>query len=122
MAIDIVLADDLTFIRNVLRDTLAAAGFNIVGEATTGDEAVELFAAKRPDVVLMDITMPKLDGLDALRAIRRADPAACVIMCTALGQERLISEAVVAGARDFIVKPFTPERVVSAVKTVLNIG
>ena len=122
MAIDIVLADDLAFIRKVLRDTLSAAGFHVVGEAGTGEEAVELFANKRPDVVLMDITMPRMDGLDALRAIRAADPNASVVMCTALGQERLISEAIAAGARDFIVKPFTPERVVAAVKTVLNIG
>ncbi len=122
MAIDVLLADDLAFIRNVLRDTLSGAGFNVVGEAGTGEEAIELFAETRPDVVLMDITMPRMDGLDALRAICAADDSACVIMCTALGQERLISEAIGAGARDFIVKPFTPDRVVAAVKTVLNIG
>jgi two-component system chemotaxis response regulator CheY len=122
MAIDVLLVDDLTFIRNVLRAILATAGFHVTGEATTGRQAIELYREARPDVVLMDITMPELDGLDALRAIREHDPQANVIMCSALGQERLMADAIAAGARDFVVKPFTPERIIAAVKIVLDIG
>jgi two-component system chemotaxis response regulator CheY len=121
MAINILVVDDLAFIKIVLRDILEKSGFRVVGEASNGEEAIRLYQEKRPDVVLMDITMPGMDGLTALKRIREFDPAARVIICSALGQQRLIVQAIQLGARDFIVKPFQPQRVVSALKKVLNI-
>jgi two-component system chemotaxis response regulator CheY len=121
VGINILIADDLTFIKLVLRDLVEKAGFRVVGEASNGEEAVELYQDKRPDVVLMDITMPKVDGLAALKQILSIDPEAKVIMCSALGQQSLIVQALQLGAKDFIVKPFREERVISAIKKILDI-
>ena len=121
MGIDILIADDLQFIKLVLRDLVEKAGFRVVGEASNGEEAVELFQDKRPDVVLMDITMPKMDGLTALKKILKIDPGANIIMCSALGQQTLIVQALQMGAKDFIVKPFRPERVINSIKKILDI-
>lgn len=121
MGINILIADDLQFIKLVLRDLLEKAGFRVVGEASNGEEAIELFLDKRPDVVLMDITMPKMDGLTALKKILKIDPGAKIIMCSALGQQTLIVQALQMGAKDFIVKPFRPERVVNSIKKILDI-
>ncbi len=121
MSTDVLIVDDLVFIKMVLRDAVEKAGFRVVGEAGDGQEAVELFQDKRPDVVLLDITMPKMDGIAALKKIMEINPNANVIMCSALGQQRLIVEAIQLGARDFIVKPFREERVISAIKKVLDI-
>ena len=121
MGINILIADDLQFIKLVLRDLLEKAGFRVVGEASNGEEAVELFQDKRPDVVLMDITMPKMDGLTALKKILKIDPGAKVIMCSALGQQTLIVQALQMGAKDFVVKPFRPERVINSIKKILDI-
>ena len=121
MGIDVLIADDLTFIKLVLRELVEKAGFRVVGEASNGQEAVELYQNKRPDVVLMDITMPKMDGLAALKQILKFDPGAKIIMCSALGQQTLIVQALQLGAKDFIVKPFREERVVSAIKNILDI-
>ncbi|MBA7567050.1 Chemotaxis protein CheY [subsurface metagenome] len=121
MGINILIADDLQFIKLVLRDLLEKAGFRVVGEASNGEEAVELFQDKRPDVVLMDITMPKMDGLTALKKILKIDPGANIIMCSALGQQTLIVQALQMGAKDFIVKPFRPERVINSIKKILDI-
>jgi len=120
--IDILIVDDLTFIKMVLRDLLEKAGFHGVGEASDGEEAVRLYEEKRPDLVLMDITMPKMDGLAALRRIMEIDPQARVIMCSALGQQQLMVQAVQLGAKDFIVKPFRPERVLQSIKKTLDIA
>jgi two-component system, chemotaxis family, chemotaxis protein CheY len=122
MAVNVLIADDLRFIKIVLRDILEKSGFRVVGEASNGDEAIALYLDTRPDVVLMDITMPVMDGLTALKKIREIDPAACIIMCSAIGQQRLIVQAIEMGAKDYIVKPFQPQRVVSALKKALNIA
>jgi len=116
----ILIVDDLEFMRTALREILGEAGFTIAGEAENGRLGVERYAALRPDAVLLDITMPEMDGIAALRRIRSADPRACVIMCSALGQESTILKAIRYGARDFVVKPFKPERIVSAVRKALN--
>ncbi len=121
MGINVLIVDDLKFIKLVLRELLEKAGFRVVGEASNGEEAVELYQEKRPDVVLMDITMPKMDGLAALKQILKLDPQAKLIMCSALGQQNLIVQALQLGAKDFIVKPFRDERVVAAIKKVLDI-
>jgi two-component system chemotaxis response regulator CheY len=122
MAVNVMIVDDLAFIKIVLRDILEKAGFRVVGEASNGDEAIRVYLDKRPDVVLMDITMPGMDGLTALKKIREHDPQARIIICSALGQQRLIVQAIALGAKDFIVKPFQPQRVVSALKKALNIA
>jgi len=121
MGIDVLIVDDLTFIKMVLRDLVEKAGFRVVGEASDGEEALRMYADKRPDIVLLDITMPKMDGLTALKKLLALDPSARVIMCSALGQQRLILEAIQLGAKDFIVKPFRPERVIGSIKKVLDI-
>jgi two-component system chemotaxis response regulator CheY len=121
VGINVLIADDLKFIKLVLRELVEKAGFRVVGEASNGEEAVELYQDKRPDVVLMDITMPKMDGLAALKQILKVDPEAKVIMCSALGQQSLIVQALQLGAKDFIVKPFREERVIAAIKHILDI-
>ncbi len=121
MGINVLIVDDLTFIKMVLKDLVEKAGFRVVGEASDGEEALRLFEEKHPDIVLMDITMPKMDGLTALQRILSMDPEAKVIMCSALGQQRLILQAIQLGAKDFIVKPFRPERVIGSIKKILDI-
>ena len=121
MSIGVMIVDDLAFVKLVLKDVVEKAGFRVVALASDGVEAVELFREHRPAVVLLDITMPRMDGITALRHMRRIDPAASIIMCSALGQQRLIVQAIGLGARDFIVKPFRPERVVGAIKKALDI-
>ncbi len=122
MAVGVLIVDDLTFIKIVLRDILEKSGFHVVGEASNGKQALAMYQERHPDVVLMDITMPDMDGLTALKKIREIDPAAKVIICSALGQQRLIVQAIQLGAKDFIVKPFQPPRVVSALKKALDLA
>lgn len=110
----ILVVDDAMFMRSRLRGLLESAG-HVVIEAANGKEAVEAFGREHPDVVLMDVTMPEMDGLEALKRIRGQTPAARVIMCSALGQQSIVLEAIKAGAKDFIVKPFRPEKVLEAV-------
>ncbi len=121
MAVNVLIVDDLTFIKIVLRDIIEKAGFRVVGEASNGEQAITMYQDTRPDVVLMDITMPGMDGLTALKRIREIDAAARVIICSALGQQQLILQAIQAGAKDFIVKPFQPRRVIAALKKALDI-
>lgn len=116
MAVDVLIVDDLSFMREAIRKILVSAGMRIAGEAADGRAAVALYARKRPDVVLMDITMPGMDGLAALKEIRRRDPQATVVMCSSLGEQKYIIRSIQLGARDYIVKPFRAGRVVSAVK------
>ena len=121
MAVNVLIVDDLTFIKIVLRDIIEKAGFRVVGEASNGEQAIAMYQDTRPDVVLMDITMPGMDGLTALKKIREIDSAARVIICSALGQQQLIVQAIQLGAKDFIVKPFQPRRVIAALKKALDI-
>jgi two-component system, chemotaxis family, chemotaxis protein CheY len=121
MAVNVLIVDDLKFIKIVLRDIIEKAGFRVVGEASNGEQAITQYQDTRPDVVLMDITMPGMDGLTALKKIREIDSAARVIICSALGQQQLIVQAIQLGAKDFIVKPFQPQRVVAALKKALDI-
>ncbi len=112
----ILVVDDAMFMRAMLKKLLTEAGFDIAGEAETGRVAVDLYQELKPDLVMMDITMPEMDGLTALKEIVKLDPAAKVVMCTALGQERSVMEAMNAGAKDYILKPFNAEKVVEVLK------
>ena len=116
----IMIVDDAAFMRIMIRENLKKAGFSDFVEASNGEEAVTLFAEKQPDLTLLDITMPVKDGLTALREIRKEDPKARIVMCSAMGQESMVIEAVRSGALDFIVKPFKPERLVQTVRNVLD--
>ena len=121
MAHKVLIVDDLAFIKLIIRDTLEKHGFEVAGEASNGVEAVEMYIKLKPDVVLMDITMPRMDGIQALSKIMAADSNAKVIMCSALGQQKLIIQAIKIGAKDFIVKPFKAERIIGAIKKTLNL-
>jgi two-component system chemotaxis response regulator CheY len=112
----ILVVDDAVFMRKVVSDALAKGGHEVVGEASNGLEAVERFQELNPDVTTLDITMPEKDGLSALKEIVAIDPSARVVMCSALGQESKVLESIKAGAKDFIVKPFQPDRVLSAIE------
>jgi len=116
----VLICDDAIFMRTVLGDILREAGFDVVGEAETGREAVEKYRELQPDLVTMDIVMPDMGGIDAVREIIKEHPKARIIMCSAMGQQALVVEAIQAGARDFIVKPFQPARVLEAVQRVLG--
>jgi two-component system, chemotaxis family, chemotaxis protein CheY len=112
----ILVVDDAAFMRMMIRDILIKHGFDVVGEATNGLEAILRYKELSPDLVTMDITMPEMDGITAVKQIRHMDPNARVIMCSAMGQQAMVLEAIQAGARDFIVKPFQADRVLDAVK------
>ena len=116
----VLVADDASFMRQMIREIVEAEGHEVVGEASDGDEAVEEWKRLHPDVVTMDIVMPRRSGIDAVKGIIEIDPTARVVMCSALGQETLVQEALQAGARDFIVKPFKPDSVVATLKKVLE--
>ena len=116
----ILVADDASFMRQMIREIVEAEGFEVCGGASGGVEAVEEFKRTQPDIVTMDIVMPRKSGIDAVRAIMELDRTATVVMCSALGQETLVTEAMSAGARDFIVKPFKPECVIDTLKKVLE--
>ena len=116
----VLIADDASFMRQMIRDIIEPEGFEVVGEASDGVEVVEKYKKLRPDVVMMDIVMPKRSGIDAVKAIKAEDAGARVVMCSALGQDALVSEAIQAGARDFIVKPFKPEAVLTTLRKVLE--
>ena len=120
MAKKILLVDDAAFMRKMIKDTLVKNGYTEVFEAVDGADAVEKFGEIGPDLVVMDITMPNMDGLEALKAIRAKDSGANVVMCSAMGQESMVMDAVRSGAKDFIVKPFKPDRVLKTVSTILG--
>lgn len=116
----IMLVDDAAFMRMMIKDTLSKNGYTNIIEANNGQVAVDTYAAEKPDLVIMDITMPVMDGLEALKQIRASDPDACVIMCSAMGQEAMVVDALKQGAKDFIVKPFKADRIMKTVKNILG--
>ena len=120
MAKNILICDDAAFMRMMIKDILTKNGYNIAGEAENGRIAVEKYAETKPDLVMMDITMPEMDGIQALKKIKENDPGATVIMCSAMGQQAMVIESIQSGAKDFIVKPFQADRVLEAVKKVLG--
>lgn len=116
----ILLVDDAAFMRKMIKDTLSKSGYTDLHEAVDGADAVEKYSELHPDLVIMDITMPNMDGLEALKAIRAKDGGANIVMCSAMGQESMVMDAVRSGAKDFIVKPFKGERVIKTVTSILG--
>ena len=116
----ILIADDAAFMRMMLRDILVKNGFEIAGEAVNGADALNKYKELKPDLVTLDITMPEVDGLQALKNIRAFDGGAKVVMCSAMGQQSMVIDAIQSGAKDFIVKPFQADRVIEAVKKALG--
>lgn len=118
----IMIVDDAAFMRALLKDYMISLGHEIVAEGSNGYEAILLYKRYKPDVVTMDITMPEMDGISALKEIIKFDPRAKVIMCSAMGQQQMVLDSIRAGAKDFLVKPFNNERIVEAVERVLQSG
>ena len=116
----VLVCDDAIFMRTMIADILAAAGYEVIGEAEPGAQAVQKYRELKPDLVTMDIVMPDMGGIDAVREICKDDPDAKILMCSAMGQQALVVEAIQAGAKDFVVKPFQPSRVLEAVQRVLG--
>lgn len=116
----VLIVDDAAFMRMMLKDILSKNGYEIVGEAENGALGVEKFKELKPDLVTMDITMPEMDGISAVKKIKSLDASARVVMCSAMGQQAMVIDAIQAGARDFIVKPFQPERVLEAIQKALS--
>ncbi|WP_216827977.1 response regulator [Alkalihalobacterium elongatum] len=116
----ILIVDDAAFMRMMIKDILTKNGFDVVGEASDGAQAVEKYKELSPDLVTMDITMPEMDGITSLKEIKQIDSNAKVIMCSAMGQQAMVIDAIQAGAKDFIVKPFQADRVLEAIKKTLG--
>lgn len=116
----LLVVDDAAFMRMTIRQMLEPQGHEVVGEAGNGIEAVKKFIELKPDIVLLDITMPEMNGVEALKRIKELDSTARVIICSAMGQQSMVAQAIQAGAKDFIVKPFEADRLVAAVERVMN--
>ncbi|HQE24153.1 MAG TPA: response regulator [Syntrophomonadaceae bacterium] len=116
----VLIVDDAAFMRMMIKDILTKNGYEVVGEAENGLVAVEKYRDLKPDLVTMDITMPEMDGITAVKEIKSFDASAKIIMCSAMGQQAMVIDAIQAGAKDFIVKPFQPERVLEAVSKALD--
>ena len=116
----ILVVDDAAFMRMMIKDILKKGGYEVVGEAEDGVKALEKYKELRPDLVTMDITMPEMDGITAVRELKKIDPNALIIMCSAMGQQAMVIDAIQAGARDFVVKPFQPDRVLEAIRKVIS--
>ena len=116
----ILIVDDAAFMRMMIKDILTKNGYTVIGEAENGIKAVERYKELNPDLVIMAITMPEMDGIQAVRQIKALNSAAKIIMCSAMGQQAMVIESIQAGARDFIVKPFQAERVIEAVRKVVG--
>lgn len=120
MKLRVLIVDDAIFMRKMISDILIENGMEIVGEADTGAKAIEKYAELRPDLVTMDIIMPEMNGIDAVRKIIDSDAQAKIVMCSALGQQALVQEAIAAGAKDFLIKPFNAARVVEVIAKIFN--
>jgi two-component system, chemotaxis family, chemotaxis protein CheY len=120
VAHSVLVCDDAIFMRTMIADILTQAGYQVVGEAESGVEAVQRYQELKPDLVTMDIVMPEMGGIDAVREIIKLDPDARILMCSAMGQQALVVEAIQAGAKDFVVKPFQPARVLEAVQRLVG--
>ncbi|MCR8848654.1 response regulator [Rossellomorea sp. SC111] len=120
MANKILIVDDAAFMRMMIKDILTKNGFDVVGEAADGSQAVDKYKELKPDLVTMDITMPEKDGIAALKEIKSIDAGAKIIMCSAMGQQAMVIDAIQAGAKDFIVKPFQSDRVIEAIQKALS--
>lgn len=116
----ILVVDDAIFMRRMISEILEENGMEVVGESDTGLGAIEQYRELQPDLVTMDIIMPEMNGIDAVRKIMAIDSSAKIVMCSALGQQALVQEAIAAGAKDFLIKPFNPSRVVEVLSKVLN--
>lgn len=116
----VLIVDDAAFMRMMIKDILSKNGYEVVGEAENGEKAIEKFNEVSPDLVIMDITMPEVDGIQAVKEIKSKDSNAKIVMCSAMGQQAMVIEAIQAGAKDFIVKPFQADRVLEAVKKVIG--
>ena len=117
---NILICDDAAFMRMMIKDILTKNGYNVVGEAENGAMVVDMYEELHPDLTMLDITMPEMDGIQALKSIKSAHPEANVIMCSAMGQQAMVIEAIQSGAKDFVVKPFQAERVLEAVRKVVG--
>ncbi len=115
----VLIVDDAAFMRMMIKEILSKNGYDVVGEASDGAQAIEKYQELNPDLVTMDITMPEMDGITALKEIKKINPSAKVIMCSAMGQQAMVIDAIQAGAKDFIVKPFQADRVIEAIKKTL---
>ena len=120
MAKSVLICDDAAFMRVMIKDILTKNGYEVAGEAENGVKAVEKYNETKPDLVMMDITMPEMDGIQALKKIRESDAGATVIMCSAMGQQAMVIESIQSGAKDFIVKPFKPERILKTVTSIVG--
>ncbi|SRR6056297_658220 len=120
MAKGVLIVDDAVFMRMMIKDILEKNGYSVAGEAENGLKAIEAYKNLKPDIVTMDITMPEMNGIEALKGIKEIDPNAKVVMCSAMGQQSMVIEAIESGAGDFIVKPFNGERVIEAISRVLK--
>ncbi|EEG76493.1 response regulator [Dethiobacter alkaliphilus] len=120
MGRQVLITDDTAFMRMTLRNILEKNGYEVVGEAEDGQVSVDKYKELRPDLVTMDITMPNMDGITAIKKIMETDPGAKIVVCSAMGQKALVIEALNAGARDFIVKPFQADRIINAVQKVIG--
>ena len=116
----ILIVDDAAFMRMMIKNIITKNGYEVIGEAENGQVAVELYKQHKPDLVTMDITMPEMNGIEGVKAIRGIDPDASIIMCSAMGQQTMVMEAIQAGAKDFIVKPFQQDRILQAIERVLT--
>lgn len=116
----IMIVDDAAFMRMMLKTMLSEGGHQVIAEAGNGQEALKAYAIEKPDLVTMDITMPEMDGIEAVKEIKKIDPDAKVVMCSAMGQQGMVVSAISAGAKDFIVKPFQKDRVLAAINKILS--